>query len=268
MSGIAAGTVIALDTSTAAMAGAVIRDGVVKSEVLAVAERNHSVHVISHMKSLLKQAEVGREQLDGIVVGQGPGSYTGVRIAVTAAKTLGWAWDKPVVAISSLESQGYGALHLCKAQYGAEAGEYWIMPIMDARRGQVYTGGFRWSAEAGGEWTRWAEDGILLMKEWVDTLLDKLQRRLSSEEDKPLLLVTGDLSQHEAEAERLSLKAAELGVRTRLLPYNMEGRYLAQLGLKALNEGAGQTAHNIVPNYTQLTEAEVKLKARQAGERS
>lgn len=268
MSGMVAGTVIALDTSTAAMAGAVIRDGVVKSEVQAVAERNHSVHVISHMKSMLEQAGVGREQLDGIVVGQGPGSYTGVRIAVTAAKTLGWVWDKPVVAISSLESLGYGALHQCKSQYGTEAGEYWVIPIMDGRRGQVYRGGFRWSGEAGGNWTRWAEDGIVLMKEWVDTLLDMLPQRLSAEVDWPLLLVTGDVSQHEAEVERLSVKAAELGVRTRVLPYVMEGRYLAQLGLKALNEGAGEPAHEILPNYTQLTEAEVKLKAKQAGEQS
>ncbi|MCU6711825.1 tRNA (adenosine(37)-N6)-threonylcarbamoyltransferase complex dimerization subunit type 1 TsaB [Paenibacillus sp. J5C_2022] len=268
MSGIAAGTVIALDTSTAAMAGAVIENGAVKGETQAVAERNHSVHVISHMKSMLDQAGVGREELDGIVVGQGPGSYTGVRIAVTAAKTLGWAWDKPVVGISSLEALGYGALHQCKAQFGADAGEYWIMPVMDARRGQVYTGGFRWNEQDGGNWTRWADDGILLMKEWVDALLGKLDRRLSEEEGRPVLVVAGDLTQHEEEAERLNVKAAESGVRTHLLPYTMEGQYLARLGLKALNEGAGQSAHDIVPNYTQLTEAEVKLKAKQAGEQS
>ena len=75
------------------------------------AERNHSVHVVPVMEQLLAASNTQPGQLDGIAVGVGPGSYTGIRIAVTAAKTLAWAWDIPVAGVSSLQAIAWGVCH-------------------------------------------------------------------------------------------------------------------------------------------------------------
>lgn len=274
----ASGPVIALDTSTAAMAAAVERDGELLGEVQSLAERNHSVHVIAHIKTLLASSRVAPEELAGIIVGNGPGSYTGMRIAVTAAKTLAWCWGKPLVGVSSLEAIAYGAWHRGVeglpvdgnlAADPAQNREHWVLPIMDARRGQAYCAGFSCRAQgtAAAGWSRFAADGVRLMEQWVDSIV----ARASAAEDlglgdKPVIWLTGDLSLHETSAERLVAEATKLGADVRLLPYVMEGRFLAELGRIRLEAGESDDVHTFIPNYTQLTEAEVKLKAKQAGE--
>ncbi|MDF2834907.1 MAG: peptidase glycoprotease [Paenibacillus sp.] len=274
----ASGPVIALDTSTAAMAAAVERDGELLGEVQSLAERNHSVHVIAHIKTLLASSRVAPEELAGIIVGNGPGSYTGMRIAVTAAKTLAWCWGKPLVGVSSLEAIAYGAWHRGVeglpvdgnlAADPAQNREHWVLPIMDARRGQAYCAGFSCRAQgtAAAGWSRFAADGVRLMEQWVDSIVE----RASVTEDlglgdKPVIWLAGDLSLHETSAERLVAEATKLGADVRLLPYVMEGRFLAELGRIRLEAGESDDVHTFIPNYTQLTEAEVKLKAKQAGE--
>lgn len=269
------GLVIALDTSTAAMAAAVLRDGELLGELQSLAERNHSVHVISHVKELMASAKATPEELAGIIVGSGPGSYTGMRIAVTAAKTLAWCWGKPLVGVSSLEAIAFGAWHRGVEQMLAEsdgigdvapmtpAREHWVLPIMDARRGQVYSAGFVCREQGGvmDSWDRFAEDGVRMMEQWVDVIAERLRNAAG-----PVVWLAGDLSLHGPSAERLNALGSELGADIRLMPYVMEGRYLAELGLKRLAAGQSDDVHTFIPNYTQLTEAEVKLKAKQAGE--
>ena len=69
--------------------------------------------------------------LDKIVVAKGPGSYTGVRIGVTIAKTFAWTLNIPLVGISSLEALAAGV---------GRHFDGFISPLFDARRGQIYTG--------------------------------------------------------------------------------------------------------------------------------
>ncbi|MEK3882348.1 tRNA (adenosine(37)-N6)-threonylcarbamoyltransferase complex dimerization subunit type 1 TsaB [Paenibacillus sp. PL2-23] len=260
------GTVLALDTSTAAMSAAVLRGGEVLAEIESIAERNHSVHVITHVQAMLKQASVGRDELDAIVVGSGPGSYTGMRIAVTAAKTLAWVWEKPLVGISSLEAIAYGALH---EGIGAKEGElfnkltgaHWVIPVMDARRGQVYGAAFKGSIGAG--WCRFREDGVRIMLDWVDDIVREA-KELQGEE-RPVIWLTGDPSLHGEAAGKLQTAGEAAGIAVHVLPHVLKGRFLAQLGMRQLSAGLTENVHTFAPNYTQLTEAEVKLEARQAG---
>ncbi|QAY66888.1 tRNA (adenosine(37)-N6)-threonylcarbamoyltransferase complex dimerization subunit type 1 TsaB [Paenibacillus protaetiae] len=256
--------VLAFDTSTACLAGAVIQGDQVLSEVQSFAERNHSVQIINRLQQLLDESGVSPDGLGGIVVGQGPGSYTGMRIAVAAAKTLAWAWGKPLAAVSSLEAMAYGGLHAGalsggRQAAGTSAGTEWVLPIMDARRGQVYTGGYKQSAEAG--WTCFAADGVRLMKDWAD---DMAGRAAQEDAGVQRIYVTGDLKLHLEEAERLREQCRAAGVQVELLPYDLEGRWLAQLGRAKLRAGQTENVHTFIPNYTQLVEAEVKLLAKQA----
>lgn len=261
-----AGLILALDTSTASMAAAIVSGPDVLVEIQSLAERNHSVHVVSHIKEMLVSSGVTDSDLEAIAVGNGPGSYTGMRIAVSVAKTLAWVWNKPLVGVSSLEALAYGAWHqgLGKAavESGSAEGEHWVLPIMDARRGQVYSSGF--AVTTAGQWSRWADDGVRLMKDWVD----QLAMRLTDQAEGAVrsISLVGDLSLHEAEAGRLRQLGEEAGVDVRLQPFVQEGRWIAMLGRERLKAGLTENPHTFIPNYTQLTEAEVIWKAKQAGE--
>ncbi|EXX85052.1 hypothetical protein BG53_09680, partial [Paenibacillus darwinianus] len=112
-------------------------------------------------------------------------------------------------------------------------------------------------------WTRKADDGIRLMHEWVEELAD-----LAAGSNSPpgAVRITGDLSLHEAAADRLSGLLAEHGMVAVKSPYVMEGRAIAWLGERRLLRGEADEPHAFVPNYTQLAEAEVKLLAKRRGE--
>jgi tRNA threonylcarbamoyladenosine biosynthesis protein TsaB len=99
---------LALDTSTAVLGVAVTEDGKLLHEINASGERNHSVHLLPIIEQDLQASGTDASMLSGVAVGVGPGSYTGTRIAVTAAKTLAWAWKVPVAGISSLHALAWG----------------------------------------------------------------------------------------------------------------------------------------------------------------
>lgn len=260
------GVILALDTSTASMAAAIVRGHEVLAEIQSLAERNHSVHVVSHIKQLLETSGIKDTDIEAIAVGNGPGSYTGMRIAVSVAKTLAWVWNKPLVGVSSLEAIAYGAwyqeLEMQVSDSAADkAGEHWVLPIMDARRGQVYTSGF--SMRSDSEWSQWADDGVRLMKDWVQMLAERLEG-LPKGAVRSISLV-GDLSLHEEGAERLREVGKGAGIAVLLQPFIQEGRWIAELGRARLEAGLTENPHTFIPNYTQLTEAEVVWKAKQAG---
>jgi tRNA threonylcarbamoyladenosine biosynthesis protein TsaB len=246
-------TVLAIDTSTAALAIAVVRGGKVLAEEHSMAERNHSLLSVSKLRDVLASAEVTAEMLDGIAVGRGPGSYTGMRIGVTIAKTLSWVWGVPVVGVSSLEALALGTDESGEKTAGPDA--EWMIPLMDARRGQVYTALFGGGRQPAG-WQRLAEDGIRLMHHWVDELAALAQ---SGESRPARLRLTGDYAMHEAECERLTDLLAPYGIGVERTAGEIEGRWVAQLGIESLKRGETDDAHTLVPNYTQLTEAEAKL---------
>jgi len=278
-------TVLAIDTSTAVIACALTEGDNVLAQIQSLAERNHSVHAVIHLQELMEQSQKNKDQLDVIAVGHGPGSYTGMRIAVTAAKTLAWAWDKPLIGISSLEAVAYGGWQSGLAQAAALDGgpisklqirkpqddeEHWILPVMDARRGQIYGAAF--SGHSDGKWNRIKEDGVLLMKDWVDVILSNLK---DYKENKAIhIWVVGELSMHMEQAGRLQTEAegVDISVTVTIMPYVLHGYWVAELARKKLAGGqhyyTGADIHTFTPNYTQLTEAEVKLKEKQAQERS
>ncbi|MDN4076719.1 tRNA (adenosine(37)-N6)-threonylcarbamoyltransferase complex dimerization subunit type 1 TsaB [Paenibacillus polymyxa] len=258
---------LTLDTATTVMAAALMNGKELLGESNVYGERNHSVHVITELERLLSEAGLTRDDVDGLAVGVGPGSYTGIRIAVTAAKTLAWAWGVPVTSISTLQALAWGGWNHgieMKGQEGkhesanndssgAQAAD-WIVPVLDARRGQVYTGLFTAnSVNDSGSPQRLEADAIRLMTAWTDDLLQRLEV-LPVEERPAVIWLVGETTIHAETAERLRAWS-EL----RIVPYELEGKWVGRLGANKLLRQEYDELHTLVPNYTQLAEAEANL---------
>jgi tRNA threonylcarbamoyladenosine biosynthesis protein TsaB len=254
---------LALDTATTVMAAALMNGRELTGESNVYGERNHSVHVISELERLLNGDGLTRDDVDGIAVGVGPGSYTGIRIAVTAAKTLAWAWGVPVTSVSSLHALAWGGWSRgTESQDGEPASDYpggargadWIVPVLDARRGQVYTGLFAVNTDSDtGIPQRLEPDAIRLMTAWTEDLLQRLEA-LPPEERPAVIWLVGETAVHAETAERLRAWS-EL----RVVSYELEGRWVGRLGADKLLRQEHDELHTLVPNYTQLAEAEANL---------
>ncbi|MFB9278584.1 tRNA (adenosine(37)-N6)-threonylcarbamoyltransferase complex dimerization subunit type 1 TsaB [Cohnella cellulosilytica] len=251
-------TVLAFDTSTAVFSAALVRDGARIDSVVSFAERNHSVRILSEIKELLERNGMTGEQVDAIVVGQGPGSYTGVRIAVTAAKTLAWAWNKPLIGVSTLEALALGAWRKLREENEDLAADLdiWIVPILDARRGQVYTS--RYATDHSGGWRTVDADAIRLIADWAAQIEDE------GTEDSEVAAIwfVGDVATHRSAIE----EAEQSGTWLRMLAWDMDATALGMLGELRFRLGERRDVHSFVPNYTQLAEAEAKLLAASRGE--
>jgi len=90
---------------------------------------SHAERLHVFIEQTLSEASIERNQLDAVAVSKGPGSYTGLRIGVSAAKGLCYALDIPLISISTLEALAY--------QVNAKSGV--IIPMLDARRMEVYS---------------------------------------------------------------------------------------------------------------------------------
>ena len=128
---------LAIDTSTEFATVAVATQGEIYSEEQG-SQRQHAQLLLPMVEHLLASAELSFSQLDGIVFGRGPGSFTGLRIACSVAKGLAYAHDLPLFPVSSLASIAADVYHTEMEQF-ADAN---VLAMIDARMHQVYWGYF------------------------------------------------------------------------------------------------------------------------------
>jgi len=127
---------LAIETATEACSVALLHgDALIDRTELA--PRRHAELVLPMAEDLLAEAGIARRQLDAIAVGQGPGAFTGVRLAISVAQGLALALDIPVIPVSSL-----AALAMQAPSNGAA-----ILAAIDARREEIYAGMFRFDAD-------------------------------------------------------------------------------------------------------------------------
>ena len=120
--------VLAFDTSSKALSLAILEDKQVLAETTINIKKNHSITLMPAIDFLMASVDWTPKDLDRIVVAEGPGSYTGLRIAVATAKTLAHTLNIELVGMSSL---------LALVPYQQEG---LFVPLMDARRNNVYAG--------------------------------------------------------------------------------------------------------------------------------
>ena len=150
--------ILALDSTAKTSSVAVLENDTLLGLFSVNIQNTHSETLLPMVKSILESLKLTNEDIDAYAVSEGPGSFTGVRIGVATIKGLAFGREKPCVGVSTIE-----ALYENLADY-----EGIVCPIMNARRGQVYTGAF-----LNGE--RIIDDTCMMLDDLISMLEEKGQ---------------------------------------------------------------------------------------------
>lgn len=225
--------ILAIDTSTNVLGVGIVSHEKIIGEYITNIKRNHSTRVLPAIDYLLKDCQMNIKDINKIVVANGPGSYTGLRIGVTIGKSLAWTLNIPVVGVSTLMVMAASA----RFYPGI------ISPIIDARRGNVFTGLY---AYENGIIRCLIEDQHVGLDQWIEMI---------KQYDQPVLFLGNDAELHKETIERKLESNASFAP----LPLNvMRPGELALLG-KALD---AEETHVFRPNYLRLSEAEAKWREK------
>ena len=221
--------ILAFETSAKSAAVALMRDGDLLGEYFQNSGQTHSRTIMKMAEDLLRNCDLTVADIDVAACAAGPGSFTGVRIGLAAAKGFSWGKELPLIGVSTLEAMARGVANADGVYCAA----------MDARREQVYAAVFEL---CDGEFIRLTEDAALSMDELRDFLKD-------IEKDKFLV---GD------GAALCYNNFGEIS-RMHLLPEHLRMQRAAGVALLAWEQMQAADipdASAVVPNYLRLSQAE------------
>lgn len=159
-------TTLVIDTATSYLYVGLFEDKRAIDEVYQKGHNDHSVTLMDAISQLFEKHSLKAESLNRIVVGIGPGSYTGVRVGVVVAKMLGWSLSIPVYTVSSLAM-------MASSQVSGKT-----LAWIDARRGRGFMGVF----ETVNSMVKRLEDDVY---DRVDTIKSRVEYDQAIEEGKP-----------------------------------------------------------------------------------
>lgn len=229
--------ILALETSAKSVSCAVVEDGAVLSRSFQCTGLTHSRTLLPMVDAMLQNAEIPMDSIDLYAVSAGPGSFTGLRIGVSALKGLAWALDKPCAGVSTLYAMAQNLAHLDGAL---------LICAMDARRNQVYNALFE------------AQNGTL--KRLCDDRaigLDELTMELRNDPRRKIVLGDG--------AKLACDHLTQSGVGCTLAPAAL--RYQDAVGVALAAEHVEYcSAQELSIAYLRVSQAERERKARLEGE--
>ena len=218
--------VLAVETSTLSGGVALLEDERIVGEYLLDVRSTHSERLMAGVDRLMADAGWPPEALDGLAVAVGPGSFTGLRIGLSAVKGLALALSVPIAAVPTLDALAaalpYAAWPVC--------------PVLTARKGEVYASLYRWHAGAA-------------RREWEYLALSPAG--LAARFTEPVILV-GD------GAGSVHSPLAELGPAPSRRP---SPAWVGHLGLRMIREGDTVAPAALVPLYLRPFEAELERRA-------
>lgn len=231
--------ILAIETSAGAASAAVCTDG----DMTALCYQNngltHSKTLMVMVESMLKSANLALADMSLVAVASGPGSFTGLRIGVAAAKGLAWAGGLPCCAASTLESMALGA---------ACAGKP-ICAVMDARRSQVYNALFDIQDGAA---VRMCPDRAVSLEQLEEDIL----------KSKKSFILVGDGAAMCYNAFKKN------GLPVTLAPQQLRFQNawgVALAARQAVEHGALVSANELKPTYLRLSQAEREKLEKQSG---
>lgn len=228
--------ILAIESSATACSVALCEDERLLAQSFQNNGLTHSVTLLPMADQVLRGCGATLDDVDVIAVAAGPGSFTGLRIGVSAAKGLAWPGRKPCAAVSTLEAMAWTVAHT-----GME-----ICAGMDARRSQVYAARFR---GAGDGLERLSDDGALSLEE--------LAAQVKKSGNPQLLVGDG--------AGLCYTTFRELGLDVRMAPPHLRDQSawgVARAALEMARAGKLTDADGLVPRYHRLSQAERERLAR------
>jgi len=228
--------VLAFESSAKPASVALCDDGKLISQYSQNSGLTHSRTLLPMAEDLLKNSEYKLSDVDIFAVAHGPGSFTGVRIGVSAVKGLAWAEDKKCVGVSTLEAMAWN---------GVAVGGV-ICPVMDARRSQVYNAIFE---IVDGKPVRLTEDRPIS--------LEDLYTELKNINKKVFLVGDG--------AELCYNFFLDKDVECTIAPENIRWQSAWGVAMVSLDKTPG-SADDLTPVYLRLSQAERERQERLAKE--
>jgi len=226
--------VLGLDTSTLMTTCAIMEGEILLGEFSLNLDMSHSEALVPMIKEMMDNLKIKMEDIDLIAVSTGPGSFTGLRIGVTTAKSFAHVLNKPIVGVSSLEV-------LANNIYTKGI----IIPMMDARRDRVFTGIYSMDMN---ELKEILEPDAIEVEELIEYISKSFQE----------VIVNGDGSI--AYKELLIDKLEDVVV---FAPGELNlsrGSSVCKLGLKKFIESGSDDFYTMAPNYLRDSQAERNLK--------
>jgi len=229
--------ILAFETSAKAASVALLEKGKLLGESYQNTGLTHSQTLMVMAEDLLKVCGLTAKDVEAVAVAAGPGSFTGVRIGVAAAKGFAWGAQIPCYGVSTLEAMA--------RNLGAYQG--YVVPAMDARRSQVYTAVFH------------AEKGVLTrVEEDMAISLAELGEKIKNYEEPVFLVGDGANLCYNTLLEEVSGLV--------LPPEHRMHQRAAGVALAAqamADSGDPGEACELTPNYLRLSQAERERAARE-----
>jgi tRNA threonylcarbamoyladenosine biosynthesis protein TsaB len=227
--------VLGIDTSTLCGSVGLIEGEQVLCEYSLNRKISHSERVLKTIDRVLEDSGVLIGEIDGFAISIGPGSFTGLRIGVSVVKGLAFATGKPVAGVSTLDALAQNVRY----------SPYLICPLLDARKGEVYTALYRNSGK----------DGLIkLSPEMAMKPVDLLEKI----EEKALFLGNGVYPYGD-------LICRKLGDMAHIAPFPfnfVHGAVVAQLGSHNLEKGQYLDVDGFAPQYIRKSDAELKWEEK------
>jgi tRNA threonylcarbamoyladenosine biosynthesis protein TsaB len=231
--------ILALESSAVAASVALTEDDILLAQSFQNSGLTHSRTLMPLCEDLLKNMELTLDDVDLIAVAAGPGSFTGLRIGVSAVKGLAWAGEKPCCGVSTLEAMAWTVAHM-----GGE-----ICAVMDARRKQVYNARFT------------VQDGVpVRLTEDRAISLEELCEEIIRDGSKPQILIGDGL-----QISRVAFEGK--GLQTILPPPHLRLQSawgVARGALELAKAGKTVSAAELTPEYHRLSQAERERAERLA----
>ncbi len=222
---------LALDSSGLVASVAILEDDNLIAEYTINYKKTHSQTLLPMLDEIVRMTETDMNALDAIAIAKGPGSFTGLRIGSATVKGLGFALNKPIIGVPTIEG-------LAMNLYGTDA---LVCPLMDARRNQVYTGIYRFQ---NGE--------LQVVKDQVPVAIEEIIAALNQIGNKVIFL--GDGVPVYREMIEKMIEVPHL-----YAPAHMNKQRAASIGVRALDywkEGIYTDADSFAPDYLRLSQAE------------
>lgn len=228
-------SIIAIDSSGLVASVAIACEGGILAEYTVNNKKTHSQTLLPMLDEIKRITETDLKDVEAVAVAAGPGSFTGLRIGSATVKGIAQALQVPVVEVSTLDALAWN-LYGCASL---------VCPIMDARRGQVYTGLYEYAAEE-------TSYSLRVVKEPCAVLIDEIAEEINRLDREVIFLGDGVpvFEKHLAEIMKVPYCFAPIHLA------RQRAACVAELGIRKLKAGETVPAGEHSPEYLRLSQAE------------